>query len=816
MMQDAHRYTYDDMILWVLDAFEKNNNLLLDYQERYLYFLVDEFQDTSRSQNLLLQHLVGYWDIPNLFVVGDPDQSIFSFQDANIENIIQFEKQYADDISTINLVNNYRSTQVILDSANALIQNNQQRTVAPGEDGPLQASNEKLLDIHIDPQIIEYPNSLHEAADIAAQIETLLSNKIPGKEIAVIYRNHAQVETLVHALQTKEIAVNMRKQIDALSLPFIDNLITILTWIQQERLIPFSGEDLLFKILHFNFFKLNPVEAAQLNIKVYEKNIGRKGARATLRSELADLKTEAGDLFTAPNNTAKDISNTLEFLLKQSYNTTVQQLIELVIQRANILRYIMEHVDKPLMLQALTAFFNLVKDITRRNQDTDLEQLLKTISLMKKDGIAVPVYKATSTDNGVNLVTAHGSKGSEYAHVFLLGCASNIWDEEKSGSRYQFKYPDNLIGDKNTADALEESRRLFYVAATRAKTHLVISYSEKDLKGKALTKSKFVTEIQEGMGLSITQKSLADDVVNDYIGAQFIEPQPPKIELVEESFISNILKRYSLSVTHLNNYLSCPLKFYYQNLIKVPAAKSESMTFGSAIHFVLQRMFEKMKAANGTFPGKEEIMEDFTWYMNRNREAFTKEEFLRRMEYGAKIVPAYDDAHIDNWNPKVSIEYNMRNIELEGIPLNGKLDKIEFTGNNINIVDYKTGKHANAKKKLLTPNDKEPNGGDYWRQAVFYKILVDNSPAVTWQVSGVTFDFVEPVNNEYKTEDVTITPADITTVTQQIKTVWSKIQNREFNEGCGKPDCEWCNFVKDNQVYIKPENAEQDEEEYDG
>src|SRR6195952_476250 len=117
MMAAESRYNFDDMILWVLDAFAKNRNMLLDYQERFLYFLVDEFQDTSRSQNLLLQYLTGYWDIPNLFVVGDADQSIFSFQDANVENIIEVEKKYAGNLTKIDLVNNYRSTQNVLNAA---------------------------------------------------------------------------------------------------------------------------------------------------------------------------------------------------------------------------------------------------------------------------------------------------------------------------------------------------------------------------------------------------------------------------------------------------------------------------------------------------------------------------------------------------------------------------------------------------------------------------------------------------------------------------------------------------------------------------
>jgi DNA helicase-2/ATP-dependent DNA helicase PcrA len=159
----------------------------------------------------------------------------------------------------------------------------------------------------------------------------------------------------------------------------------------------------------------------------------------------------------------------------------------------------------------------------------------------------------------------------------------------------------------------------------------------------------------------------------------------------------------------------------------------------------------------------------------------------------------------------VSIERNIRNVIIKNVPLKGKLDKLEFDGKQTNVVDYKSGDFDKAKAKLLPPNEKEPNGGDYWRQAVFYKILVDNYDAKDWQVQSVEFDFVEPdKKKEYHKEKVFITAEDITTVSEQIITVWDKIQARDFYTGCGKAECHWCNFVKENKLEIALHDVEEE------
>jgi DNA helicase-2/ATP-dependent DNA helicase PcrA len=137
---------------------------------------------------------------------------------------------------------------------------------------------------------------------------------------------------------------------------------------------------------------------------------------------------------------------------------------------------------------------------------------------------------------------------------------------------------------------------------------------------------------------------------------------------------------------------------------------------------------------------------------------------------------------------------------------------MEFDGKSANVVDYKTGDPDKAKVKLLAPSDKNPIGGDYWRQAVFYKILVDNYEQKGWKVVSTEFDFIEPDKKKaYKKAKIFINQQDIDIVSDQIKTVWDKIQNHEFYVGCGKEDCHWCNFVKTNNLTVALQELNEEE-----
>jgi len=171
MMRSRNLYDFDDMINWVIDVFKTYPNILARYQEQYQYILVDEFQDTSGTQNMLVKLLISYWDEPNVFVVGDDDQSIYRFQGANVENMHEFAKQFSDSLYTVVLTNNYRSTQPILDVSRTLIERNQERLVnkIEGLNKVLTASNTKINDSTILPTIREYENPREEMIHLTLQ-----------------------------------------------------------------------------------------------------------------------------------------------------------------------------------------------------------------------------------------------------------------------------------------------------------------------------------------------------------------------------------------------------------------------------------------------------------------------------------------------------------------------------------------------------------------------------------------------------------------------------------------------------------------------
>ena len=822
LMRRRNRYDFDDMINWVILAFEENKPLLSSYQERYQYILVDEYQDTSGTQNRLVSLLINYWDQPNVFVVGDDDQSIYRFQGANVKNMLDFAGSYQKDLLTVVLTHNYRSTQPILDISKTLIDKNQERLVQQisGLSKQLIASHPLTSRHTYPPRLLEYVQPRQEMTDITLQIEQLVAEGVAPGKIAVIYKENKYGEELARFLQLKNIPVYSKRNLNLFEIPLAQKIILLLRYLAAELDAPYGGDEMLFEILHFDFFHIAPIEIAKLTVEVADRHFSDQ--RTSLRRLLYERASQpARDLFDTglPDN-MKKASAALEYLIGEVPNTTLQTLFEDCIRRTGILSQIMQSPDKIWLMQVLTSLFEFVKEETRRDPELDLEGLIGVMELMKENSITLPLVKVAGSDKAVNLLTAHGSKGLEFEYVFFAGCNASTWEKKRRpGGGY--KYPDTLLDSPKTGEKKggyseeEELRRLFYVALTRAELHLSISWSRYRNDGKELEPSVFIAEILDRHDLPIEKVVLPDETLAAFEALPFSEIIAPEIAAAEEDFISRMLEKFVMNVTALNNYLKCPLEFYFKNLVRIPSPKNEATEFGSAVHFALQRLFEKMKAhANEQFPSKEEMLQDFQWYMHRHRESFTKEAFARRQEYGVEVLSNYYDKYVLVWNKIVTVERNIRNVIVRGVPLKGKLDKLEFQGKEVNVVDYKTGDVDRAKDKLQPPNTKDPNGGDYWRQAVFYKILVDSYEQKDWKVASTEFDFVEPdKKKEYRKVKIVITPEDITTVTHQILDTWERIQRREFYTGCGKPDCHWCNFVKTNNLAVALHEIAEEEED---
>lgn len=821
LMRKKNRYDFEDMINWVIRAFEENKNLLATYQERFQYILVDEYQDTSGTQNKIVELLINYWDKPNVFVVGDDDQSIYRFQGANVENMNAFLKKYTG-LLVIVLERNYRSVQPILDISKTLIERNEERLTKTNPE--LQITKNLIAsNIHINnrtplPQINQYETQQQEMVDIAIQVQQLIQqqNIQPGR-IAIIYKENKYGEELAQYFRLLNIPVYSKRNQNILEMPLAQKITLLLKYLAAEHDIPYGGDEMLFEILHFNWLHIPPIEIARLSVEVAEKQFSEN--KTSLRRLLYEkAMAPPKDLFSQGLiEPLKKASAIIEQLISDVPNVTLQHLFENCIREGGILKYIMESTDKHEQLQVLTALFNFIKEETHRNPTLRLQELVSIIELMEKENISLPLVQVSGNDKGVNLLTAHGSKGLEFEYVFISGCNAAFWEKKrKPGGGYSL--PDTMFVSQAKHTEEEELRRLFYVALTRAEQYLFISFSRFKNDGKEMEPSMFIAEIQDHHPTLSTKKiEVSVENLSLFAALQFGETAP-EIEKPEEEFVSRLLEKFVMNVTALNNFLKCPLEFYFKNLVRIPSPKNEATEFGSAVHYALEQLFRKMQENTGNqFHSKKQFISDFEWYMYRHRESFTKEQFERRLEYGQEVLSNYYDKYINNFTKIVAIERPIRNVVINGVPVKGKLDKLEFDGKSVNVVDYKTGDPEKAISKLKGPNEKEPNGGDYWRQAVFYKILVDNNGQKDWKAISTEFDFIEPDKKKnYRREKLIISPPDITTVTEQIKTTWQKIQAREFYTGCGKTDCHWCNFVKTNNMTIALHELEEEEENSEG
>ncbi len=809
LMRKKNRYDFDDMINWVITAFHENKNLLADYQERFQYILVDEYQDTNGAQNKLVELLISYWDKPNIFVVGDDDQSIYRFQGANLENMLEFADSFKKDLLTVVLNGNYRSTQPIIDVSGALISRNEKRLVnkMKGLSKELYPGKEGLHQRKHPPVIREYETQREEMIGIIKQVQHLLAEGVPPGKIGIIYKENKYGEELAQYFRIVNLPVFSRRDLNILEIPLAQKIILLLKYLAAEHEIPYSGDEMLFELLHADWFSIPPVEVAKLSIQASDRNY--KGEHVSIRQIMAERSSApASDLFASDaHEKINNASRVIEGLIGHVPNLSLQQLFERVIRESGILQHVLQSPDKHWQLQVISGLFDFIKAETHRNPYLDLQHLVTLIELMEDEQITLPLVQVSGSEKGINLMTAHGSKGLEFEYVFLAGCNAHLWEKKrKPGGGY--KLPDTLFplaaGENSDRNEDEELRRLFYVAITRAEQHLYLSYSRFKNDGRETEPSLFIAEILERQDLPVEKMITSAEMLAEFTTLEFTGTGAPEIERMEEEFISRLLDKFVMNVTALNNYLRCPLEFYFKNLIRIPSGRSEATEFGSAVHYALEKLFRSMQESGAEkFPSKETFIREFEWYMQRHRESFTAEQFARRMEYGQNVLDNYYEYNIHGFNKIVAIERRFNNVVVRNVPLKGKLDKLEFDGKSVNVVDYKTGDPDKGILKIKGPTEKDPNGGDYWRQGVFYKILVDHYKQKDWKVVSTEFDFIEPDKKKrYRKEKLVITPADITTVTQQIILTWQKIQNREFYTGCGKEDCHWCRFVKTNNLAV--------------
>ncbi len=794
-LRKRNRYDFEDMISYVTQAFSLNQDLLLEHQEKFLYILVDEYQDTNAAQNELLLHLSSYWgQNANLFVVGDDDQAIFRFQGASIENILSFHKLFKK-AEIVVLSENYRSQQLILDASREIITRNRLSLV---DSLPQVEKNlHSALDSPIEKiRVARFSSSAVELFFVAKEIQKIIKAGENPEEITVIFRNRNDGTEMADMLSRFDIQFNLEGGQDILNRPVIEKLILLMKTVEGIR----NGQEGvdLFTLLNQPFFNCDQLDILKLSRFAADKKIKLWEALGSLPPNLDDPES------------LKKVYEVLSQLQEDDAEGPFTLFFEKLIHKTGLLDWCLKSDDAIEKLNSVNSLFSEIKKLNSANHNLRLKDFLEIIALMIEQ--KVPIYEEDLDikTGSVSLLTAHKAKGREFSTVFIIRAVDGKWGNNVV--RELIKLPTEIISntDLSVKEKNEDERRLFYVALTRAKKRIIITSAitnSSEQRKKENVETMFLSEIPEKF-LDRIDPSEYEQQAKEILQTMLKVPALQKATLAESKFLQEIVGTLKLSPTALNTYLSCPYKFKLNNLLRAPRAKAVPMSFGSAIHKALEVFFREFKRTK-KMPPVGILSSAFKIALDK--EILTTIENTRLLKRGLNVLEEYASFYKNQLIPPFEVEkffgYGFSKIVLNGIPLGGKIDKIEMvsenseqeTGNNgggrkVRVVDYKTG---NPKSRGEIEGKTAQSNGDYKRQLVFYKLLADLDKTFKLTVSEAELDFVEPdrTTGKFKKEIFIISGTEVEELKKVIQRVWKDILNLKFprttdvKKHC--PRCEW-------------------------
>ncbi|MBU1446354.1 ATP-dependent helicase [Patescibacteria group bacterium] len=788
-------FDYEDMILDASRAIEENIELKYNLQERYLYVLVDEFQDTSGVQMRLLDNLLDASvneGRPNILAVGDDDQSIFKFQGANIENILQFHEKY-NDPQLVVLWKNYRSNQNILDLVRKVVLTGEDRLEKRLPDQikkELFASNLNVRAGQIKEK--EFETQLHELKWLAEEIKAKVGQGIDVSEIAVIAPMHKILEEAARVLDYFGIPVFYERKNDILSQKHVTEILTILEFVNSlNKKNQSEADEFLPEILSFGFFELDRLDIWKISVQAnrekrlwleimldYDNKFIRDLAKffIYLGAEVNERTAEEIiDIITGVHSIAIDEDSQFTSPYKQYYFSDVTKY---------------QYLD---FLQTLQAFIDAIREYAK-GVALKVADVLEFVNLHKVHKL--PLITKSQFESGkksVSLLTVHGAKGLEFDTVFVLDCMDEVWVKKRNFSKINF--PANLPLSPQ-ADNLDDSLRRFYVALSRAKSDLYLSNYRFNFNGKEQVKLRFLTDYEDevkeknkgrtlGEIQAMQDKIKNDPSIKELVDLKYQIANYKPINVDEKTLIQGRLDDYKLSVTHLNNFLNVadagPQTFLEKNLLRFPEMQNKSGVYGSAVHLALQHLQKEFKASK--------ILPEKAKFLNLFEKALTSKR-LNEKDTNELIAKGRDNLGFYYDHRKNSFDYNDQaefNFVHQGVvigeaQITGKIDKMKINqeSREISVFDYKTG------KALFSWN----GSGEYekiklWKyrnQLVFYKLLTENAQYFKgmYKVNSGVLEFVEPMNNEIITLNLDISFEETEKMKNLIKVVYAKIMNLDF------------------------------------
>ncbi len=756
-------YDFEDMIIETIKALKEHSDLLLILQEEYQYVLADEHQDANNAQNAILELISGFHENPNLFIVGDEKQAIYRFQGASLENFLYFKRKYPD-ATLITLTDNYRSTQKILDSAHKLISGN----VLNNESLRVELAA-KAEGIGEDITLYQFQNPDEELRFITEDVAKRIESGVEPRSIAILYRDNIDAMALVRFFERTDIPFAIYSDDDILRDPNMSILMLLLRAINN-----FGDENSISKLLFTDVFGLAPLDGYRiLSYRTKEK----LNVLDILRSDDHLLRAEVTDIAKV-----KDFYAQLERFAKLAKNKPLLPALETIIRESLFIPHLLSLPESLSALEKLDSLLTGVKTLVETKKDARMSDFIDFVDTLELHGGRIARSKRQTFENRVSLMTAHRSKGLEFDMVYVIGVTDGKWGNKRSVEHFSLPIEGRTV---LTEDTEEDERRLFYVALTRARKEVIATFALTDSGGKQKIRSQFIEEI-------VDHTKQSEYVFADIPHHILTPPKPHGPDMKDSQYLQRLFLEQGMNVTALNNYMTCPWRYFFENLIRIPHAPEKHQMFGIAVHAALKEEIDHIR--KGEKPNKSHLLDSFE--RNLTHQPLSIDEFEESIKKGLKALDGYFDEHQKDWGGEMIPELSVAGISIplgngEDILLRGQIDRLDISGSKVTVVDYKTG-GVKSRKEIM--GETKTSEGNIKRQLDFYRLLLDLYDDGKYRMEEGRIEFIEPnPSGLYKSESFEITDDDRKAIEDLVREKALEIYNVSYwDTYCDDPKCEYC------------------------
>lgn len=663
------RCDFADLVYRPLQLLRQRPGVLQRLQERYRYILVDEFQDTNGSQFELVRLLAQ--NHRNLTVVGDDDQSIYAFRGAAISNILQFKEIYPDAHPVV-LTQNYRSLQPILDASYGLIQNNNPNRleIINQIDKRLRAAREDLEPLTQEPlEYTRFETVSDEAEAVARRIAQWREElALEYTDFAILIRNNRDSQPYLRALNQYEVPYRFSGNEGLYRRPEV----RLLTSMVRVLVDPHDGQS-LFYLLSSDFYGCGPRDLVRLS------NLAQREHSTLLVQVEKALQEQSPELqgLAILQRFYDDYRHFVDLIPNLQPGPLVYQYL----QRSDWWRRVSQgEVDNAqALVQNVARFFDVLGRFSDEFPEANLAEFVRHLDLLIESGDSPSVVESDTLDEAVQVLTIHRSKGLEFPVVFLVGLNEERFPNKLRPEDLEFPWP--LLQAAAPADEeshLQEERRLFYVALTRAQRHLWLSGATDTGMRRKMKPSRFVRES---------------------LGAQAAARPAPRMQSLERikraapvepaARPHEPLKPRVLDLSHqrIADYQDCPHRFYLAHVLRIPQPESQTLTFGTALHECIS-WFLRQRKEEGRVPELCELHNRFRKQWRRVG-CVSGEHAEHRLQQGYDCLERFwkDEAGSQQLPEMIEQEFTVR---LDDVRIRGRIDRVDLDKHGrVKITDYK-------------------------------------------------------------------------------------------------------------------------------